>query len=127
MTEQTVTNRWVKLDERGALCEIDRVRLGKAGVALSKVLDQLDDDPLGLGKACAPYLKGAVNGDVVFPIDHSPLPILRMQDSGVVFPEGFIEAYSAFFVAAQGLLYDHETQQQREDGVWVWVTFEEGR
>lgn len=125
MAEGSVTGKWVRLNERGALCEIDRVRLGKTGVALSGVLSQLDDDPLGLAKACSPYLNGALDGSVVFPIDHSPLPILRMQDAGVVFPEGFIEAYSAFFVTAQGVLYDYQTQEQREDGVWVWVEFEE--
>ena len=112
------------LDDRGALSEIDAVRLRREAVVLSELLSSLNDDPYDLIGSCVPFISAALERVPCFPVRSAPLAITRMEDAGVVFPEGFIAAYCAFFLTAQGYRFDDDKVERRGDGDGVWVCFE---
>lgn len=117
---------WIKLNHRGALSEVDPVRLFREGETLRQVLKGLQEDTYDLSGRCLPVLKEVLEESLNLPLESAPLPITRMEDAGVVFPEGFIDAYCAFFMTAQGYRYDQDKVERNDRGEeGVWVEFED--
>ncbi len=126
MCEAKLIRKWVRVDDSGRLSEIDLVRLRREATVLSELLLSLNDDPYDLAGCCTPFLRGVMEGDLQLLVERAPLAITRMEDAGVVLPEGFIDAYCAFFMTAQGYRFDFDKIEpgDGDDGAGVWVDFE---
>lgn len=116
--------KFVRLNARGSLTEIDKNRLKREARALASILADLESDPNDLAGTLMPLLTEAIANTLSLPVERAPLPITHMEDAGVIFPQGFLEAYCGFFLTAQGYRYDYDRIEHRDDGDWVWVEME---